>query len=80
MAQIIDMDPDTRCWFRNLEQPPAGGDDDIWPEVSTLYSPENPAPANPQNAQGCVLLEVAVTLAMIGILASAVAFLGTALS
>ena len=80
MAQIIDMDPDTRCWFRNLERQPAGGDDDIWPEVSTLYLQENPAPANPQNAQGRVLLQVALTLAIIGILASAAAFLGTALS
>lgn len=79
MAQIIDMDPDTRCWFRNLERPPAGGgDDDIWPKVSTLDSAGNHAPANP--AQGRVLLDVAVMLAITGILASAAAFLGNALS
>ena len=80
MAQVIDMDPDTRCWFRNLEGQPAGGGDDVWPEVSTLYSPGNAAPASPQTAQGRVLLEVALTLAIIGILAAAAAFLGAALS
>jgi hypothetical protein len=80
MAQVIDMDPDTRCWFRNLQGQPDGGDEDIWPEVYTLDSPGNPAPAKPQNAQGRVLLDVAVMLAITGILASAAAFLGNALS
>ena len=60
MAQIIDIDPDTRCWFRN--------------------SQENPAAADGQNAQGRVLLEVAVTLAIAGILVAAAAYFAPALS
>lgn len=78
--QIREMDPDTRCWMRNMQHHPPGGGDDIWPEVATLYCPASPAPANAQTAQGRVLLDVAITLAITGILASAAAFLGNALS
>lgn len=80
MAQIIEMDPDTRCWFRNCGQQEADEGDHVWPEVSTRYSQEYSALTNPQNAQGRVLLDVAVILAIVGVLATAAAFLAPALS
>ena len=80
MAKIIEMDPDARSWLRNGGKLVAGEGDDFWPEVSTRYSRENPTPENPENAQGRVLLEVAVILAIVGVLAAAAAFFAPALS
>jgi hypothetical protein len=68
VANIFEMDPDTRCWFRNSAQQ----------EVSARNSQENPAPA--KNSLGRILLEMSVTLAIAGILVATAAYFAPALS
>ena len=66
MAQVIELDSGGRRWARYTQPRLAETGDDIWPEVSTGYSTDSPAPANPKNAQGRVLLEVLLILAIAG--------------
>jgi hypothetical protein len=74
MSQIVFSDPDTRCWARQCGESQDEDFDDIWPEVSSRYALENPAPVNPENAPRRVLLEAALVLAIAGLLAVAAAF------
>jgi hypothetical protein len=83
MSQIVFLDADTRCWALQIEESQAasaGNEDDIWPEVSSRYALENPAPVNPENAPRRVLFEVALALAIAGLLAVAAAFMAPLLS
>jgi hypothetical protein len=83
MSQIVFLDADTRCWARQHEERPAAradNEDDIWPEVSSRYALENPAPVNPENAPRRVLFEVALVLAIAGFLAIAAALWAPTLS
>jgi hypothetical protein len=64
---------DSRAWRRRLKPHNDNLDDDFWPGVSTRYSRENPVPANPDNAAGRVLLEVAMLLSGVGVLIAMVA-------
>ncbi|HWY60578.1 MAG TPA: hypothetical protein VNW15_01625 [Rhizomicrobium sp.] len=78
MSQIVFLDADTRCWARRIEESQTSSADkeaDVWPEVSSDYALENPAPVNPENAPRRVLFEVALVLAMAGLLAVAAAFM-----
>lgn len=76
MAQVIELDSGSRRWARCAQPLLDETDDVIWPEVSTGYSTENPAPANPMNAQGRVLLEVLLILAIAGIGATVATLIG----
>ena len=80
MSQIVYLDPDTRCWARQCGESQGDDADDVWPEVSSRYSLEDPAPANPENSQRRVLFEVGLVLAIAGIMAIAATFLAFALS
>jgi hypothetical protein len=75
MSQIVHLDPDTRCWARQCGASQGEEYDSVWPEVSTGYSRENPAPVNPENSQRRVLFEVGLVLAIAGIMAIAAGFL-----
>jgi hypothetical protein len=75
MSRIIHLDPDTRCWARQCGESQGEEYDSVWPEVSTKYSLENPAPVNPENSLRRVLFEITLVLAIAGILALAVGFL-----
>jgi hypothetical protein len=74
------MDPDTRCWARQRGEGEGEEYDSVWPEVSTGYSLENPAPVKPENSQRWVLFEIALVLAIAGIMAIAASFLVPVLS
>ena len=80
MAQVIELNFERRHWTRRNSPRPRERDDDIWPEVSTGYSTANPIPVNPQNAQARVLFEVLLILAVAGIGAVLVTFIGPMLS
>jgi hypothetical protein len=66
------LDPDTRCWSRQLADNRNDEIDDFWPEVSTRYSLEDSTPVNPANTQGRVLLEIGLVLGAVGALVAAV--------
>jgi hypothetical protein len=81
MAQVIELNSDSRRWTRYVKRPPVEvADDDIWPEVSTGYATQNPAPVNPQNGQGRVLSEVLLILTIAGLGAVVVTLIGAMLS
>jgi hypothetical protein len=75
MSQLVFMDPQARCWARQGGENRADQADDVWPEVSSRYALDNPAPLNPQNAPRRVLFEVGLVVAIAAIMVVAAAFL-----
>jgi len=69
-----------RRWSRLYEENQADEADDVWPGVSSKYSLDNSATANPENSPRRVLSEAILILAIAGLAAVAASFLVPALS
>ena len=72
MSHYPVLDAETRCWSREVVEQDNEPIDAYWPEVSTRYSRENPAPIKPENAQERVLSEIFLVLAAAGVLVAVV--------
>jgi hypothetical protein len=68
-------DADTRGWRRNGGTRQADATGDFWPEVSSRYGLENPAPVKSEPAPGRVLFEIFVVLAAVASFVVAVTLL-----
>jgi hypothetical protein len=68
-------DADTRGWRQNSGTRQANATGDFWPEVSSRYGLEIPAPMKSENAPRHVLFEISVVLAVVASFVVAVALL-----
>jgi hypothetical protein len=67
-ADIVPLDPGSRTSMRRSVQMPTNADDSFWPDVSSSYSLENPAPLNPENRASRVFTEIVLFFGAIGAL------------
>jgi hypothetical protein len=79
MSHKVFLNPNMRRWSRLYEENQADEAGDIWPEVSSKYSPDDLL-ANPENSQRRVLSEAFLILALAGLVAIAANLLIPALS
>jgi hypothetical protein len=67
-AQVIVLDLDARAWIRRDNRTIVEDRDPFWPEVSSQFSLQTPAPMNPANRPGRVFGEIALLLGAVGAL------------